>query len=871
MGSQLYGLSDDGLGLAGLGPIGAFDSRGEVTTPVLASPSLGSRLVGEMATAWRRGERPTAEAFLDRHPELSEEAALRLIYEEFCLRQEAGQEVAPVEVAGRFPAFRAELEVLLDCHRLIGGFRAEAVFPEVGEVPCGFRLLAELGRGASGRVFLAAQDSLAARPVVLKFATCAQNEHLTLASLQHMNIMPIYSEQVLLSKGLRVLCMPYLGGATLARILEMLVGRPPCRRSGKDLVDALDRAEGSRAVRPPGRGPYRGLLARSGYVPAIAWIGACLADGLQYAHERGFVHMDIKPSNVLLSGDCQAMLLDFHLARGPVEPGGPPPPQLGGTPAYASPEHRSAMASIRKGRPIGVAVDGRSDIYSLGVLLYEALGGSRPARDESGAVVPLERINPQVSAGLSDLIAKCLRPDPRDRFGYAEELANDLRRHLNHQPLLSVPNRSPIERWRKWRRRRPSALPRQVFLGLSASVVVAASALLASAYRHRVHEIEESLDRSRAYRDGARYVQAEAALRHGLALAGSMPGFESWRPMLAKERRGVLRDQKAAELHQLADLVRFRDGLAPDPSEEARSIVGRGLELWWARHQLLGPVRGRPESEVEPRIRTDLLDLMTVWADLRVRLAGASEQVEARVEALARLDEVASALGSGPALERLRRNYGEALGRFPSGAGEIEPRTAWEHCDLGRACLRDGELRRANEHFGRAVDLRPQDFWPNFYQGVCTFKLGRFEEALDAFRVCISLARHPAECYFNRALTFEALGRTSEALHDYTRALECDSRFAGAALNRGVLHYRAGHYAEADDDLRRALAMTATGEARGVVHYNKALVALARDDRAAALIELEAAHGYGHAQARELSDRLRTPRDHRDLRSPGSP
>ena len=54
MGSQLYGLSDDGLGLAGLEPIGGFDSRGEETTPVLAPPSLGSRLVGEMAAAWRR-------------------------------------------------------------------------------------------------------------------------------------------------------------------------------------------------------------------------------------------------------------------------------------------------------------------------------------------------------------------------------------------------------------------------------------------------------------------------------------------------------------------------------------------------------------------------------------------------------------------------------------------------------------------------------------------------------------------------------------------------------------------------------------------------------------------------------------------------
>ena len=119
----------------------------------------------------------------------------------------------------------------------------------------------------------------------------------------------------------------------------------------------------------------RQFIARCSYVDAIGAIGACLADGLQYAHERNLLHMDIKPSNVLLAGDGQPMLLDFHLAQRPIAAGGPPPAWSGGTPGYMSPEQWGVITAVREGRAVPGAVDRRTDVYSLGVLLYEALGG----------------------------------------------------------------------------------------------------------------------------------------------------------------------------------------------------------------------------------------------------------------------------------------------------------------------------------------------------------------------------------------------------------------------------------------------------------------------------------------------------------------
>src|SRR5829696_7194484 len=143
--------------------------------------SLATRQVDAMVAAWRRGERPLVEDVLARHPELGDEARIRLVYEEYCLRLEVGIEADPAGFARRFPQWRDELEALFDGHRLMEAVPDPVPRPRVGETFAGFRLLAELGRGVSGQVFLASQPALADRPVVLKVAPRGRDEHLSLA------------------------------------------------------------------------------------------------------------------------------------------------------------------------------------------------------------------------------------------------------------------------------------------------------------------------------------------------------------------------------------------------------------------------------------------------------------------------------------------------------------------------------------------------------------------------------------------------------------------------------------------------------------------------------------------------------------------
>lgn len=824
--------------------------------PTESPESLTERLAAELAERWRAGERPLAEEYLQRHPDLWQDpaAAADLILEEILRRQERGEPNASREVVARFPQWQTQLQVLLQCHRALETGLAVPRYPEPGDTVDQFRLLCELGRGGQGRVFLALQPALADRPVVLKLNPLTGSEHLSLARLQHTHIVPLYGVHDLPEFRLRALCMPYFGGTTLDRLLDLLENRPIDQRTGALLLEVLDRAQRSRPLQLPVDEAARQRLQGASYVQAVCGIVACLADALHYAHERGLIHLDIKPANVLLTADAQPMLLDFHLAHEALRAGAAPPEWLGGTPGYTSPEQLAGLNAVTRAQPVPHDIDGRSDIYSLGLLLAEALAASV---SDTGETVRFSTNKDIVSTGLQDIVRKCLAHDPRRRYADAAALADDLRRHLQDLPLRGVGNRSLGERWQKWRRRRP-----QVLFALVLSMLVLGAIAFAFHFRQaqdqqRRSQVEELLADAQHALEQGRPADALRRLGQAAPLASQLHDGPDLVERIRTQIDAARRAQASGALHRVVDRLRVLYGSDLSATPSARSLETQCRSLWEKRGKLLDGAGALAQTGARRQLDLDFLDLAILSSDMRERLARRDERPIVRGEVLQVLDEAERQFGPSPVLEYERQRLAHALGlqvladKAERRRLELTPRSAWDHYALGRALLRDGSIDQASSALRQAVALQPQDLWANFYQGLCAYRAGQHQDALVAFTTCSALAPDVAGCYHNRALVYEALGRPDRALQDYDRAVQLEPSFTPSRLQRGVLHFHEKRWSLARADFEAAAAQGADG---ALVCYNIALVDLAQGDQAGARRRLRQVlqHDPEHKDARRL-------------------
>jgi serine/threonine-protein kinase len=401
---------------------------------------------------WLNGEVPRIESFIGRvGPNDQASLFYELLLVDFEYRNRQGQPASREEYLQRFPQFSDQVEA---AHFRFGGAafatsdtaKKDSVGVR-GRVPGSrighFELRERVGAGAMGEVWKAWDPQLQ-RQVAVKLPRVEQlseadmhrfmREGRAAAQLRHPHLAQIYAVG--------------RDGATAYIVAEFV--------EGENLRQFIENSW------PNTNSSVDSVMRRSTFA-ALADLCAEIAEALHHAHEQGIVHRDLKPANIIVDRAGRPHVIDFGLAKWTSDvheltlQG-----ELLGTPAYMSPEQAGGNAA---------RLDRRTDVYSLGVILYELLAGQCPFTGEMGSVIhriiaieaqPVRKLNVKVPRDLETICIKALEKSPNRRYATMQEMAVDLRRFARGEPILSR-RPGPVERSWRWVRRHP---------GLAAAMLV---------------------------------------------------------------------------------------------------------------------------------------------------------------------------------------------------------------------------------------------------------------------------------------------------------------------------------------------------------------------------------------------------------------
>jgi serine/threonine-protein kinase len=859
----------------------------------LAPSQLAAVLLLDQRERWLIGERMPAEWYLALYPSLQTdvEYGVELVYGEFLLREELGEGINVEEYQRRFPQYAARLQVQLDLHRAFSssmiassqtndasGSKIEdrrkppltdppssALHPLAtttsnlagpapsGPVVSGYRIDRELGRGGMSIAYKAWHLELK-RPVALKMIrspdyadAAAQKRFLaeaeTIARLHHPNIVQIY--EIGWHEARPYLALEFVAGGTLAAALN---GTPQPARQAAQLLETLARA-------------------------------------VHYAHENGIVHRDLKPANILLqgsgvrgqesgiSGQHHAPRTTQHsprAGRGSPDPAPtthhspaltpspwPLTPKITdfglakqldaetaytesgailGTPSYMAPEQAGGQ-----NRQVSPA----TDVYALGVILYETLAGRPPFKAptlletleqvRSAEPVSPRRLQPRLPRDLETICLKCLEKEPHKRYTSALALADELGRFVRNEPIRSRPI-GFLARLDRWCRRKPA---------LAAAIGLAAAALLIAAavsINFGVHQYRAAVSLSQQ-RDQARENLRLADANFELARKAVDDYYTvvTEEPLLEQEKMRQVRKrllEKALPLY-----MGFQTQRPEDPQIEAAlasnyfrvasitAEIGRSADAIEAYKQAIS-IRERivarfPDAaESQRKLATTYHNLGNLQADIGQGTAAAESHERARQileELVAAHPEVVEyrfdLARSFNSLGSLQRKFGQpaAAARSYEKARQIQeklvashPEVAQYELELARTCNNLGLLQRELSQFAAATTsldnarmiqekLVASNPEPSAYQ----FELARTYNNLGILQSCIGRPAASLSFYSQARQIQEKLVAAQPEVTIYQKEL------ANTCCNLGLLQQGAGEFITALKSYDRGVAVLA--------------------------------------------------------------
>jgi serine/threonine protein kinase/Tfp pilus assembly protein PilF len=719
---------------------------------------------------------------------------------------------------------RRAVELLLKAHEQAGDFLqkkatiSSTIGQAVSECPGtaidSYKLLEQIGEGAFGVVFMAEQQHPLRRKVALKVLKPGMDTRQVLARFEAER------QALALMDHPHIACV-FDGGETDAGrpyfVMELVKGIP--------ITDYCDQ----------GQLPTHDRLK--------LFISLCQA--VQHAHQKGIIHRDLKPSNVLVTlhdGVPVVKVIDFGIAKTTGQQLTDKTlftnfAQLVGTPLYMSPE-QAALS--------GLDVDTRSDIYSLGVLLYELLTGTTPFDkdrfktadyDEIRRIIREEdppkpstrlstlaqsagtvstpgsgdskRLSKLVRGELDWIVMKCLEKDRNRRYETANGLVMDIERYLHDEPVLACPP-SPGYRFRKFARRHRRALMTATLLAVMLLAIVSAVAgSLGWVARDKAARLAVSEGKAKVALDEATELERQKKWPEALEAVKRADGFAA---MGAGEN---LRERVWEVRKDVKMVLRLEEIWLPRP---AHGIEG-SYDNKWADSSYAEAFRkygidvdALETSEAAERIkaraiRLELAVALDVWADRRQRVGGAGD------ESWKRLLQVARTADPDPWRVQMRnaalRTDREGLKRLAASAiaGELPVQTVsllsqWLPVDFMLPILRHAQ----REH--------PDNFHLNFQLAwyLATFPTQVHRpygvEAIRFYTAALAVRPRNAPTAFFLGENLRGLGRFDEAIAMYEKAMVLDPKFPRAFISLVIVLQEQGKFAEASATLRKVITLT---------------------------------------------------------------
>lgn len=591
---------------------------------------------------------------------------------------DAGRRPDPAHWLNRFPDLAPELERFFAGQEQVRSLLGSLVSPPAADDPTppsavcppgaelralgDYELIEEIARGGMGVVYRA-RDTRLGRIVALKMiiagrlasATDVQRflrEAEAAANLDHPNIVPIY--EVGEHAGQPYFTMKLIEGGSLAQQVERL------RRDPR----------------------------------ATARLLAAVARAVHHAHQRGLLHRDLKPGNVLVDAEGEPHLTDFGLARRLGGDGGMTRTGTAvGTPSYMAPEQATDPR----------ATTTAADVYSLGAMLYELLTGQPPFRAEhaletlrlllEGDPAPPRALDPRIDRDLETICLKCLDRNPGRRYASAAELADDLDRYLRGEPVHA--RRSGlVERLWRWARRRP------VVAALLLSLLAGTCLVTWQWWRAESHLAQLAEQYARAEREWTRAEQERARADEGFQHAHQAVNEFCTRVSEGRMRDlpGVQSERQALLRSALAYFERFLRERADDPALR-RELAATHFRIGTIA-TLLGPkAQALDAFDRAEAIYNDLLSEDPGNFDLRSALAETHLRRGIVYQGTSRAADAAAAF------EEAARRYEALLEERPTQGG-LKNGTAAAYNNLGNAHRAAGRLPSAVECFRRAAALQ---------------------------------------------------------------------------------------------------------------------------------------------------------------------